>query len=145
MQLARYLCHSFASLEEFLALDEDQLRRSLLAIKGIGKETADSIILYACRKPIFVVDAYTTTFFRRLGLLPDPVTYDSTQRAFMHALPEDADLFNEYHALIVAHSKMRCRKRAPLCADCPFRERQLCRYIMENTDTHQQGRDEIDN
>ncbi len=99
--------------------DTGTLRRRLLEINGIGPETADSILLYACNRPIFVVDAYTKRIFSRLGILQGEHTYHQVQELFMKSLDEDAALFNEYHALIVRHGKERCRK-APLCEGCPI-------------------------
>ncbi len=98
----------------------DRLREKLLSIKGIGPETADSILLYACNKPAFVVDAYTHRIFSRHGLVPRDSTYYEIQELFVDSLPEDTALFNEYHALIVRLGKERCRKKNPLCEGCPL-------------------------
>lgn len=95
------------------------LRRQLLAVHGVGAETADSIILYAIGKPVFVVDAYTRRILNRLGMTPEKDTYDDFQRLFMRFLRHDARLFNEYHALLVRLGKTACR-RMPLCEDCPL-------------------------
>jgi endonuclease-3 related protein len=97
--------------------DADCLRRQLLAVYGIGPETADSIILYAAGKPVFVIDAYTRRIFNRLGLAPDGDSYGAYQSLFMDNLPPDAGLFNEYHALLVRLAKDVCRRR-PLCRGC---------------------------
>jgi endonuclease-3 related protein len=95
------------------------LRKELLSINGVGPETADSILLYALNRPVFVVDAYTRRLFTRLGFtLPDE--YDDITRLFTRALPRDAALYNEYHALIVTHSKERCKKLKPECEGCPL-------------------------
>jgi len=102
-----------------LATPVEQLRPALLATHGIGPETADSILLYAANQPVFVIDAYTRRTFLRLGLVPEADNYDGWQRLFMRGLALDAQLFNEYHALIVRHGKNVCRKR-PLCAQCPL-------------------------
>lgn len=122
-----------ADLGRLLALPLPELRAKLLATYGIGQETADDIILYAAGKPSFVVDAYTVRLFTRLGLSPSgpseaasPTTtldsrrYTTWYRYFMERLPADAALFNEYHALIVRHGVVRCRKRDPRCAGCPL-------------------------
>jgi len=101
----------------------DRLREKLLAVPGIGPETADSILLYAAGHPVFVVDAYTRRVFSRLGLLRGGETYGEIQRFFMDALPRDAALFNDYHAQIVRLGKDVCRAR-PLCAECPLED--LC-------------------
>jgi len=99
-----------------------QLREELLAVYGIGPETADSIILYAAHQPIFVVDAYTRRIFARLGLVSEDATYDEAQELFMRHLPHDELIFNEYHALIVALGKHICRKTKPMCGECPLVE-----------------------
>ena len=93
------------------------LRREILDIKGIGPETADSILLYALEKPIFVIDAYTRRIALCLGLICKESRYDDMQAIFMQNLPHNARLFNEYHALIVAHSKSACRIK-PDCLRC---------------------------
>lgn len=108
------------SLQSLKALDPYNIREELLSIKGIGRETADSIILYALNIPIFVVDAYTKRMFNRLGFsLPD--SYDDIQRFFQANLPKEVQLYNEYHALIVRHCKECCKKR-PLCDVCCLRD-----------------------
>jgi len=95
------------------------LREKLLAVPGIGRETADSIALYAAGQPLFVVDAYTRRVFGRLGAVKGDEPYDVLQRVFMDALPAEAPLFNEYHAQIVILAKEACRAR-PDCARCPL-------------------------
>jgi len=101
----------------------DNTREELLAQKGIGPETADSILLYAGHLPSFVVDTYTLRIFSRLGLLTGREKYAAMRAFFMNHLPLDSQLFNEYHALIVEHGKTFCKKRTPLCSGCPLRER----------------------
>jgi endonuclease-3 related protein len=98
----------------------ETVRAELLTCKGVGPETADSILLYAGNHPSFVVDAYTRRLFTRLGLLGGSEGYESIRALFMDNLPHDTDLFNEYHALIVEECKTFCRKRAPLCPACPL-------------------------
>jgi endonuclease-3 related protein len=106
-------------LEGLFALPVEEMRAALLATYGIGPETADDIVLYAAHKPAFVVDAYTRRIFGRLGMRPDVDSYDGWRCLFSDALPPDAALFNEYHALIVRHGKVTCR-REPLCRGCPL-------------------------
>jgi len=106
-------------LERFLSLDTNSLRKELLSIKGIGPESADSILLYAAKRPIFVVDAYTYRIFQRHNIVWDEITYDELQAIFMENLPSDEALFNEFHALIVETGKRFCKKR-PLCDNCPL-------------------------
>jgi len=95
------------------------LREKLLGIRGVGPETADSILLYACQKPIFVSDAYTRRLFLRHGLIDEAVDYGGIQSLVMASLPSDRNLFNQFHALIVVAAKTFCKKR-PECADCPL-------------------------
>jgi endonuclease-3 related protein len=109
-------------LAHLFSRDPSRLREELLAIYGIGAETADSIILYAAHQPIFVVDAYTRRIFARLGLTRADASYDELQSLFMRNLPRDEPLFNEYHALVVALGKNICQKRAPRCGECPLQE-----------------------
>ena len=104
-------------LDRLFAQDIGGLRRQLLNVYGIGEETADSIILYAGNKPIFVIDAYTRRIINRLGLAPNINSYTAFQGLFIANLPADAALFNEYHALLVRHAKEVCRAR-PLCRQC---------------------------
>lgn len=109
-------------LSHLFAQETGALRVELLAVYGIGPETADSIILYAGNKPIFVVDAYTRRIMARLGLSSEDASYDDLQRLFMDHLPRDTALYNEYHALLVALGKDVCRKRAPRCGICPLHD-----------------------
>lgn len=95
------------------------LRRDLLAVHGVGEETADSILLYALGLPLFVVDAYTRRVFTRLGLLSGAEAYGAIQAGFERGLPRDIALYNEYHALIVRLGKDICRPK-PRCGDCPL-------------------------
>lgn len=98
------------------------LREGLLSINGIGPETADSILLYAAKKPTFVVDTYTYRVFLRHNLIPEETTYDEIKSFFEDNLPDDIALFNEYHALIVRLGKEYCKKTKPLCEKCPLKE-----------------------
>ena len=98
----------------------DAVRRELLALPGLGPETADAILLYAAGRPVFVADAYARRVLARHGLLPVHADYE-TARAFLEAhLPSDPALFNEFHALLVAAGKTHCRSK-PLCDGCPLR------------------------
>lgn len=96
------------------------LRAELLAIQGIGSETADAILLYALNKRIFVVDNYTRRIFSRHNLIDDKASYDSIQKTIEHNLPASTNLYNEYHALLVKIGKKYCRKNEPLCSTCPL-------------------------
>ncbi len=115
-----FLFRSFdGDLERMFSLDFKKLRHLLLEVKGIGPETADSILLYAGSYPVFVVDAYTKRIFSRLGLLSGEATYQQVQEFFMGNLNEETQLFNEYHALIVTHAKKHCKTK-PACKSCPL-------------------------
>ncbi len=100
-------------------LDTATMRQTLLGIKGIGPETADSIILYAAKRPQFVIDAYTRRILSRVGLTEKDAAYNGLQQHIMEELPPDEKLFNEYHALLVEHAKRYCRTE-PLCETCPL-------------------------
>jgi endonuclease III related protein len=102
------------------ALTTAELRARLLAIVGIGPETADDILLYAFDRPVFVVDAYTRRIFERLGLLHGGETYECIRHAFERAVGPDVPTLKEYHALIVSQGKSVCRTR-PLCSGCALR------------------------
>lgn len=97
----------------------DLLRPKLLKVNGIGPETADSILLYALEKPVFVVDAYTKRFLYRHNLIAGPEDYHQVQELFMNQFDHDVALFNEYHALIVAVGKNYCKPK-PICQQCPL-------------------------
>jgi endonuclease-3 related protein len=96
------------------------LREKLLAVKGIGPETADSILLYALGKTSFVIDAYTRRIFSRHGLAKDSEPYEQWREIFTRALSKDRDLYNDFHAQIVKTAKEYCRK-IPRCETCPLR------------------------
>jgi len=109
--------HYNDDLDRLFAVNTDDLRQQLLSVHGIGRETADSILLYAAGKPVFVIDAYTRRILSRIGLVPGKDSYDGYQAFFMEHLPADAAMFNEYHALLVRLGKDFCRRR-PLCPQC---------------------------
>ena len=112
-------------LGKLFTLDTATLRQELLSIHGVGEETADSILLYAARRPVFVIDAYTRRITSRLGLAPAEDSYGALQELFAQNLPQDKGLFNEYHALLVCHGKEVCRK-VPRCTLCCLRS--ICPY-----------------
>lgn len=107
-------------MDQFADQPLDDFRKALLSLKGVGPETADSILLYACHRPIFVVDAYTRRIFSRLGFIERSASYQQIQKFFHTHLEPDVNLFNEYHALIVIHAKQHCKTK-PDCAACPLR------------------------
>jgi len=117
----RMLADEFGGdLDALFALPTAALRERVLAVTGIGPETADSIVLYAAGRPVFVVDAYTARILARHGLVEGDATYDDLQALLQGALPDDVALFQEYHALLVAVGKRHCKKRAPECPGCPL-------------------------
>jgi endonuclease-3 related protein len=127
---SRHLVSKWQSdLSNFCSGSLDEARARLLSRPGVGPETADSILLYAAYRPSFVVDAYTRRIFERIGVLHGNETYGEIRQIFMQALPEDVALYNEYHALIVHLAKTSCRKKRPLCTDCPIRSH--CRYAAQ--------------
>jgi len=107
----------------------NEARRWLLNIKGVGNETADSILLYAFNKPVFVIDAYTQRLFSRLLNQKKVLRYNELQSLFHNNLPADVTLFNEYHALLVNHAKHKCKKTQPFCRECCIKLD--CSYYLE--------------
>ena len=131
--LCRFLLHSGGE-KELAAYQTAELRRALLSVNGVGPETADDILLYAFERPVFVIDAYTRRLFRALGRVSGEESYETLRTGFESALGPDTRCFNEYHALIVMHAKMHCRKR-PVCEGCPLIERcEQGRAHVEATD-----------
>jgi endonuclease-3 related protein len=107
------------SFDAMLAQPAGVLRAELLSINGIGPETADSIVLYAAEKPVFVIDAYTKRILSRHGVLPVEKSYDEFQGLFTRLLPPDAPLYNQYHAMFVRIGNRFCRA-TPRCELCPL-------------------------
>lgn len=121
--LLRFLWQRYdGSLEAMFSTPLEQLRQELLSVNGIGPETADSILLYAGNLPTFVVDAYTARIGKRHGWLPGDAEYHQIKEQFEQSLPQDVQVYNEFHALIVRVGKHYCRKRQPDCDQCPLRE-----------------------
>ena len=113
------MAHYNGDIGKMFSEELGSLRPKLLQVNGIGPETADSILLYAGQKPIFVIDAYTKRILLRHGLASRGAKYEDLQRFFMENLPRDVHLYNEYHALLVYTAKDFCRK-APKCENCPL-------------------------
>ena len=114
-----FLYASYAgSLSRLFATRTDIVRAQLLALRGIGPETADCILLYAGKHPVFVVDAYTRRILERHGHAHPKLAYDKIRTMFESALPADHQLFNEFHALIVHVGKSFCRSNTPRCSEC---------------------------
>jgi endonuclease-3 related protein len=107
------------TVENMVNTETDTLRNVLLSVNGVGPETADSILLYALNKPVFVVDAYTKRFLKNHNLYNGNGEYHEIQKFFMDNLQSDVCLFNEFHALIVCLCQIHCRK-VPICSECPL-------------------------
>ncbi len=115
-----FLYASYAGrLDRLFAEPDERLRRTLLSVNGIGPETADSILLYAAQRPVFVVDAYTRRVLVRHGWIRSRATYDDIASFMTAHLPRDIRLFNEFHALIVRLGEEHCRP-TPRCDTCPL-------------------------
>ncbi|MCU0606013.1 MAG: endonuclease III domain-containing protein [Candidatus Edwardsbacteria bacterium] len=116
-----YVSRHGADVDRMRSAPVRRLREELLGLKGIGPETADSILLYALGRPVFVIDAYTRRVFSRHGVLGEYDAYEYWQRFFTERLPKHARLYNEYHALIVRLAKDHCRSK-PDCSGCPLKD-----------------------
>lgn len=127
-QKTRAVVHFLRHLERRYAGDlgrlfrrpTETLRTELLSLRGIGEETADSILLYAAGRPVFVIDAYTRRVLARHGLAPATASYSELQEFFHSHLPPEPSLFGEYHALLVAVGKTYCHREGPDCDACPL-------------------------
>ena len=108
------------SLGRLLGQPAEALRSRLIDLRGIGPETADSIVLYAAGRPVFVIDAYTRRVLGRHRLLGGRERYDEARRIIESAMPRRASLYGEYHALLVRVAKERCHKNVPDCRGCPL-------------------------
>jgi endonuclease-3 related protein len=115
-----FICKEYGgSIQKMGRERMDVLRQKLLKVKGIGPETADSVLLYGLEKPIFVIDAYTKRILSRHGMINERASYEEIQKLFMDHLPRNEKLFNEYHALFVHLGKTLCKK-IPRCDICPL-------------------------
>ena len=121
---AGHVCEDYnGNLDAMFAADTAKLRDELLGIYGIGPETADDILVYAAEKPSFVIDAYTIRIMRRVGLTPEGRDdYAGWQAMFHAAVPEDVQVYNEFHALLDRHHKGACTKNVPRCSECCLRD-----------------------
>jgi endonuclease III related protein len=123
----KYLCNTIikehGSLEELFELRKGELRTTLLSYNGIGRETADSIILYAAGKPTFVIDAYTKRAMSRINpAISEGIDYDDLRDYFEKRIERKLGLYKDFHAQFVELGKNYCRKRSPLCGKCPLNE-----------------------
>ncbi len=132
----RFLYENFdGSLARMFRTPTAELRARLLAVHGIGPETADSILLYAGNHPVFVVDAYTKRILLRHGLVGEDPGYEEVRQLFESNVPRDPRLFNEFHALLVKAGKNWCRPQDPRCSECP-----LGPYLLSNPLPKPEGR-----
>ncbi len=109
------------SMKKMEKEDMHTIREKLLGINGIGPETADSILLYALGKPVFVIDAYTKRVLSRHGVMDHEKSYEEFQELFHGSLKRDVTLYNEYHALLVKVGKTYCKRQKPKCEKCPLK------------------------
>ncbi|MEO5344832.1 MAG: hypothetical protein H7834_00465 [Magnetococcus sp. YQC-9] len=119
-EFARFMGNFADDHEVLFRLATPELRLKLLAVRGVGKETADSILCYAALRPVFVVDAYTRRIYHRLGWSDAQAGYDALQSLTESRLPRDVAMLGEMHALLVEHAKRHCRAK-PLCTGCPVK------------------------
>ena len=128
-EIAKYIQENYSGdLDKWFAKDLIDLRTELLGLKGIGPETCDSILLYAAKKPVFVIDAYTKRLSERLDLT-DKLDYNDLQEFFQLNLKKNVQLYNEFHALIVNHAKNYCLKENPKCEKCILKKE--CFFIKK--------------
>ncbi|MBP3693964.1 MAG: endonuclease III domain-containing protein [Thermoguttaceae bacterium] len=121
--LLEMICTRYgSSMEKMAERPRDELRKELLDVNGVGRETADSILLYALGIPSFVVDAYTRRILSRHEILPEKMPYDEIRHAFEEALPHETAVYAHFHAMIVEVCKEFCLKTSPRCENCPLRD-----------------------
>ncbi len=125
--LCAYIFSDYANLDSFLGRDRATLRKELLGLNGVGKETADSIMLYAAEKRVFVVDAYTRRITGRVYGVEEDMDYDRLAGLISDSIPASIKLYKDFHAQLVELGKRYCRPR-PLCAECPINEH--CAYFI---------------
>ncbi len=113
------------SYPQLASIPTAELREQFLSVKGVGPETADDILLYAFRRPVFVIDAYTRRIFSRLGLVSGAESYEQLRARFEKELVSSEAVYGEYHALIIQHAKAACRVR-PECDSCALASQ--CEY-----------------
>ncbi|MCK9603720.1 MAG: endonuclease III domain-containing protein [Candidatus Omnitrophica bacterium] len=122
-EFLKFLFESYqGNIKKMCLADTQELRRQLLSVNGIGPETADSMLLYALDKPVFVVDSYTKRILSRHRFIRDDEDYETIQNLFMQSLKKDIKIFNEFHALLVRLGKDACLKNKPRCDICPLRK-----------------------
>jgi endonuclease III related protein len=128
-ELSKRILKEHGTFNEMLSLDKQTLRKTLLSYNGIGKETADSIILYAANKPIFVIDAYTRRSMGRISKMDKNLEYDALRNYFESNIKKDLRLYKDFHAQFVQLGKNYCRSK-PKCVDCPLNK--MCEFGIKN-------------
>ena len=126
---AEYLHSRYDGIDSMFSKDSGELRQELLSIKGIGKETADSIMLYVAGKHMFIIDAYTRRITSRIYGSDPKIPYDELRFDISASIPEDLDMYKDFHAQFVELGKRYCKKK-PLCNDCPVKS--YCQYNNKN-------------
>ena len=130
--MSQYIMDKYqGNIELFFNKNNKELRQELLGLKGVGLETADSIILYSAEKNEFVIDAYTKRIYSRLGLVKDTIDYESLKDYIIKDIPEELMIYQEFHGLLVLTGKNLCKKKDPKCMECPLNKR--CKLAIENT------------
>ncbi|NMC77164.1 MAG: hypothetical protein GYA60_07725 [Candidatus Methanofastidiosa archaeon] len=123
-EISEYLITQYnGNLELLFNKNKKELRKELLNLKGIGPETADSIILYSAEKAEFVVDAYTKRIYSRLGLVNEKIDYENLKEFIIEGIPEELTIYQEYHGLLVLLGKNICKKNNPKCMECPLKDK----------------------
>ncbi|MEM3791669.1 MAG: endonuclease III domain-containing protein [Candidatus Micrarchaeaceae archaeon] len=123
-EICKYIVENYGSIENMMGKGMNELREELLSLKGIGNETADDILLYALEKPSFVVDAYTFRLIERV-FGKKAKNYYEAKRLFEESIEKDLEVYKDYHAQIVEHSKRHCRSK-PICEGCPLAD--ICEF-----------------
>ncbi len=128
-RLSKYILDFYGgNIELLFGKDKKNLREELLELKGVGKETADSIILYGAEKTEFVVDAYTKRIYSRLKLVEENINYDDLKKYIINEIPEELLVYQEFHGLIVLLGKNICKKKNPNCLECPLNSK--CNFLI---------------
>lgn len=126
-KISEYLIDTYdGNLGLLFNKDKKNLRKELLELKGVGRETADSIILYAAEKTEFVVDAYTKRIYSRLKIVEERISYEDLKKIIINEIPEDLLVYQEFHGLIVLLGKNICKKKNPNCKECPLNSK--CKF-----------------
>jgi endonuclease-3 related protein len=130
--MSQYIMDKYqGNIELFFNKNNKELRQELLGLKGVGLETADSIILYSAEKNEFVIDTYTKRIYSRLGLVKDTIDYESLKEYITKDIPKELMIYQEFHGLLVLTGKNLCKKKDPKCMECPLNKK--CKLAIENS------------